>query len=328
MSLSFLFPFLFYSFVSCQQILRVAYRDTDSTCSGIPTGSVTYDMGSGPTLGCLNFGDENYQYFVGSTNEYAIGIRLGDGVCPPTDPYKIIGFFMRPLGTCVYYGGSYVKETFPAGFFVPNAPYWIDAFNGRGAAIASVLYYDQQCTNSPGNIFGIFGTVENNAAECVNDSSKYGPCTVGPYASSFKRCTSFPNFRTASLGSPTTNAYAWTPYSSREIIVADTVTGFLGCFVDDSTRDMGSWPGMGPAGAGFTINSGREFCKSSGYLYFGLQAQNGWLACSNIFGSKAIYFKAPDSDCGSNQLGSSWRNAVFLTNYHGIYFLLLCLHLF
>lgn len=106
----------------------------------------------------------------------------------------------------------------------------------------------------------------------------------------------------------------FTPYSSRNLPISDISTGYLGCFVDDYYRDMGQNPGQ----YGYVVSTGRTYCKTLGYLYFALQ-DNGWLTCSNVFGRTSTYTKQQDdTECGTNRLGGTYRNAVYLTDYAGI----------
>lgn len=89
--------------------------------------------------------------------------------------------------------------------------------------------------------------------------------------------------------------------------------GYIGCFVDNATRDL---PNNYPAGAG-TVDSCRRACASAGYTYSGSQAgAECW--CGNSFGNTGG--KVADSECssacsGDNSVkcGAGWRNSVYTT---------------
>lgn len=108
-----------------------------------------------------------------------------------------------------------------------------------------------------------------------------------------------------------TTAGPFVPYYLRNMNVTDMQTGYIGCFIDDETRDMGNWPSL----EGFTIASARAFCW--GYKYFSLQ-YNGYAFCSNSFGTTPMYGQVANAECDvyQNQYGGDWRNAVFLTEFY------------
>merc|ERR1740130_2189216 len=89
---------------------------------------------------------------------------------------------------------------------------------------------------------------------------------------------------------------------------------FVGCFVDDGSRDLQA----GPRRYGFTIASCANECGS--YSYFALQA-NGWCVCGNEYSTEVRYSQRPDGECGnacagesSGRCGGGWRNAVYSVN--------------
>lgn len=79
---------------------------------------------------------------------------------------------------------------------------------------------------------------------------------------------------------------------------------YIGCFVDDSNRDLEE----GPKQYGYDPSSCAVACK--GYKYFALQ-NNGWCVCGNAYATGFQYAKVADSDCGASRLGGPWRNAVY-----------------
>merc|ERR1712029_1214417 len=64
--------------------------------------------------------------------------------------------------------------------------------------------------------------------------------------------------------------------------------GYIGCYVDDSMRDLND----GPKAYGYNQASCKEACKQ--YTYFALQ-HNGWCVCGNGYGTRPQYVKKPDS---------------------------------
>jgi len=81
---------------------------------------------------------------------------------------------------------------------------------------------------------------------------------------------------------------------------------YLGCFRDDSNRDLKH----GPREAGFSITSCATSCCST-YKYFALQ-QGGWCSCDDTYSTEhSLYGKIAESECGSNRLGGSLANSVF-----------------
>jgi len=81
--------------------------------------------------------------------------------------------------------------------------------------------------------------------------------------------------------------------------------GYIGCYVDDSMRDLND----GPKAYGYNQASCKEACKQ--YTYFALQ-HNGWCVCGNGYGTRPQYVKKPDSECGgASGLGGFARNSVY-----------------
>jgi len=91
-----------------------------------------------------------------------------------------------------------------------------------------------------------------------------------------------------------------------------TPHSYVGCFVDDGSRDLQ----QGPRAYGHTSASCMEEC--SDYSYFALQ-NNGWCVCGNAYSSDVQYAQVDNNQCGANcagddQLcGAGWRNAVYST---------------
>jgi len=87
---------------------------------------------------------------------------------------------------------------------------------------------------------------------------------------------------------------------------------YVGCFVDDGSRDLQ----QGPMAYGHTSASCMDAC--SDYSYFALQ-NNGWCVCGNSYSSDVQYTQVNNNQCGANcagydQLcGAGWRNAVYST---------------
>ena len=84
---------------------------------------------------------------------------------------------------------------------------------------------------------------------------------------------------------------------------------YIGCYVDDSNRDLDHGPGVNPKK--YDASSCNAECK--GYNYFSLQAQ-GQCFCGNAFATSPKYEKRPDAECGGAKgIGRAWRNSVYKT---------------
>ena len=84
---------------------------------------------------------------------------------------------------------------------------------------------------------------------------------------------------------------------------------YIGCYVDDSNRDLDHGPGVNPMK--YDASSCNAECK--GYNYFSLQAQ-GQCFCGNAFATAPQYQKRPDAECGGAKgIGRAWRNSVYKT---------------
>merc|ERR1719197_310021 len=82
---------------------------------------------------------------------------------------------------------------------------------------------------------------------------------------------------------------------------------FIGCYKDDSDRDLC----CGPQTGGFTANSCAKACLADGFTIFGLQ-NNGECFCDNDFSTPAsVYHEVDESLCGDKGLGGGWTNAIY-----------------
>jgi len=89
---------------------------------------------------------------------------------------------------------------------------------------------------------------------------------------------------------------------------------YIGCFVDDSRRDLQD----GPRQYGYTSTTCAVACDA--YIYFALQ-NRGWCVCGYAYDTESQYRQVADSQCGSpcahessGYCGAGWRNAVFQTH--------------
>jgi hypothetical protein len=95
----------------------------------------------------------------------------------------------------------------------------------------------------------------------------------------------------------------------------ERVYSYVGCYVDDSSRDLES----GPMAYGYNSVTCNDECTSQGFPFFALQ-NNGWCVCGNAYGTESQYNSVPDNECGGvcagdDQLcGAGWRNAVYRTS--------------
>ena len=85
---------------------------------------------------------------------------------------------------------------------------------------------------------------------------------------------------------------------------------YLGCYIDDTTRDIApTWTNV------VDIASCQVSC--TGFAFFSLQ--NGYACfCGNKYATKPIYAKVADTECGGivgKSMGAVDRNAVFFLIY-------------
>jgi hypothetical protein len=82
---------------------------------------------------------------------------------------------------------------------------------------------------------------------------------------------------------------------------------FLGCYLDNSSRDLK----YGPKAYGYTPATCMDACNE--YKYIGLQ-NGGWCNCDNTYSSpSSTYTKQPDNQCnkGFTGGGGGWKNAIY-----------------
>lgn len=97
---------------------------------------------------------------------------------------------------------------------------------------------------------------------------------------------------------------------------------YIGCYVDDGSRDLDSYKGRGLGkyqGRGFDVDSCRKKCADldlvdTPYAYFGVQ-HGDQCFCANAFATAPQYKKVPDSQCNMGKApltrGGSWRNSIY-----------------
>merc|ERR1712218_373518 len=86
-----------------------------------------------------------------------------------------------------------------------------------------------------------------------------------------------------------------------------TEESYVGCYVDDASRDLP----YGPKTNGYDHFSCNKACR--GYIYFSLQA-SGQCFCGNAYSTQPQYVKTLDSECGGQRgLGGPWINTIFRT---------------
>ena len=98
---------------------------------------------------------------------------------------------------------------------------------------------------------------------------------------------------------------------------------YLGCFVDDASRDMGdeeSGATHGDLGPGATTQMCADHCRDGGFREFATQYASHCF-CDNRHGSLG---EAPESDCNmacrgdaSATCGGPWRNSVYVIEASG-----------
>jgi len=96
---------------------------------------------------------------------------------------------------------------------------------------------------------------------------------------------------------------------------------YIGCFVDDSARDLGTMVGVHSDSNTNTFEKCRIACGDS--LYMSLQ-WGGECFCANAYSTAAHYEQRPDSECNverdtctphSYNCGGTWRNAIYRLSY-------------
>jgi len=99
---------------------------------------------------------------------------------------------------------------------------------------------------------------------------------------------------------------------SWEILLVDP---YVGCFVDDGSRDLDHGPG-GEGGVGYTFATCNAACQ--GYSFMSLQ-WGGQCFCGDAYGTASQYAEVP-GECtqirqpcsdASHSCGGAWRNAVY-----------------
>lgn len=95
---------------------------------------------------------------------------------------------------------------------------------------------------------------------------------------------------------------------------------YIGCFIDDGSRDMGAMVGSGGNAATNTFELCRARCGASTYM--SLQA-GGECFCANSYGTRPQYTQVADSNCGARNepcfstsfnCGGTWRQAIYQIN--------------
>jgi hypothetical protein len=97
-------------------------------------------------------------------------------------------------------------------------------------------------------------------------------------------------------------------------------SSYIGCFVDDSSRDLGSMVGTQSNAATNTYELCRAAC--GGHLYMGLQ-YGGECFCADSYGNGDQYVQVDNSECSmtnepclsnSHSCGGTWRQAIYQIN--------------
>ena len=94
--------------------------------------------------------------------------------------------------------------------------------------------------------------------------------------------------------------------AKKENLICDTKNPtYIGCYSDDSRRDLSYRPGTGK----YDQSSCSKACKD--FTYFSLQ-HYGECFCGNEYGTRPQYVKKSDDECGGPRgLGKSWTNAIY-----------------
>ena len=85
------------------------------------------------------------------------------------------------------------------------------------------------------------------------------------------------------------------------------MTQYVGCYVDDSSRDMGK---------NYLDNKSYIECHQSCAMnYISIQF-GGQCFCSDDYNTKSKYLKVPDAECGGiGGNGGTWRNAYAIQEF-------------
>jgi hypothetical protein len=98
-------------------------------------------------------------------------------------------------------------------------------------------------------------------------------------------------------------------------------TEFVGCYVDDSNRDLGDMVGTRDDDGTNSFEKCRARCGD--HVYMSLQF-GGECFCSNSYATSGVYEVRPESECNMNHLdctshsyncGGTWRNAIYQINH-------------
>merc|ERR1711988_1679415 len=106
---------------------------------------------------------------------------------------------------------------------------------------------------------------------------------------------------------PTVPTVKPVPLSSGTATACSTADNWVGCFVDNGSRDFKH----GPKQYGYNPTSCMSKCKK--YKFIALQ-NGGWCNCDNTYSTPAATSpKRPDNECnkGGTGQGGGWRNAVY-----------------
>jgi hypothetical protein len=94
---------------------------------------------------------------------------------------------------------------------------------------------------------------------------------------------------------------------------------YIGCFTDDSARDLGPMVGVWQNSATNTYELCRAECVSRGNLYMSLQ-WGGECFCANAYATADQYYQVDDSNCNvvrepcspnSHNCGGTWHQAIY-----------------
>ena len=114
----------------------------------------------------------------------------------------------------------------------------------------------------------------------------------------------------------------WKVYAEFDDLTVQEAT-YIGCFVDDSARDLGAMEGAWTNAATNTFELCRAHC--SGHAYMSLQ-WGGECFCADAYATAGQYMQVADSECmtrttqepcfsSSHSCGGAWRQAIYrLTN--------------
>jgi len=106
---------------------------------------------------------------------------------------------------------------------------------------------------------------------------------------------------------PTVPTVKPVPFASGVSTACSGKSNYLGCFVDNGSRDLKH----GPKRYGYNPTNCMSACKD--YKFIALQ-DGGWCNCDNTYSTpSSTYSKQPDNQCnkGGTGQGGGWRNAVY-----------------